>query len=141
MFEIDPADAQEINKGRFEWMGEIVLGEWMPFTVLPKTTVTKHFIFESRWEDPVIQEVVDCTLEIRSGNREWQKVAKWTLCLSGAMWSELADVGTSISYHSDTRHVDEGCVPADLHNYTGTKGQIPQGGFRAGPSYLDYPKG
>src|SRR5271157_13468 len=70
-FEIAPQDAKHISKDRFEWVDKIVVGEWMPFTVLPKTTVTKHFVFEAKWEDPVIQEVVNCTLEIRSASAKW----------------------------------------------------------------------
>src|SRR6266849_8692317 len=52
VFEVDTADAREIGKNRFDWIDKIVVGDWMPFTVLPKATVTKHFVFESRWEEP-----------------------------------------------------------------------------------------
>jgi len=98
VFEISPADAEKISRDRFKWVHEIVLGDWMPFAVLPKATVTKHFVFESRWEDPVIQEVVDCTLEILSNGRDWRKVDTWTLSLSGYIWSQLVEVGSGISH-------------------------------------------
>lgn len=139
-FEIAAANAEKITKNRFEWIDQIVMGDWMPFTVLPKTTVTKHFVFESRWEEPVIQEVVDCTLEILSDVRTWQAVTTWHLSLDGATWSELADVGTCITYLSEAHGVEKGVYPPDLHKYTGTKAQIPKGGFLAGNSHLDYPK-
>ena len=103
--------------------------------------MTKHFVFESRWEDPVIQEVVTCTLEIRSGSSTWREVASWHLPLDGKTWSELAEVGTSLTFNPGKAElVGEACVPPDLHKYTGTKAEIPKGGFLAGDSYLDYPK-
>lgn len=48
----------------------LVLGDWMPFAVVPKTTVTKQFVFESRWDEPVVQELEF----IVSGNRESWKM-------------------------------------------------------------------
>lgn len=41
-------------------------------------------------------------------------------------------------YVENTRK--EFCDPGDLHKYTGSKETIPKDGFRAAPSYLDYPK-
>jgi hypothetical protein len=139
-FEIALADARKIDRNRFDWIDKLVTSDWMPFTVLSKGTVTKHFVFESRWEEPVVQEDVECTLEMLSDRSDWQKVDTWTFHLSGPIWSEHVDVGTSISYHSEPRRIDEACVPPDLHKYTGTRKQIPKGGFFAGDSYLNYPE-
>jgi hypothetical protein len=142
VFEINVADAKKISSERFHWIDKIVISEWMPFTMLPKQTATKHFVFESRWEEPVIQETAICTLEIRGDARTWQEAASWRLGFDGWVWSELADVGTSISYESAAGLTEEKiqCVPEDLHKYTGTKDAIPKGGFAAGSSHLDYPK-
>ncbi len=141
-FEIAPEDAKHISKDRFEWVDKIVAGAWMPFTILPKATVTKHFIFETTWEDPVIQEVVNCTLEIRSRSGTWREVASWRLSLIGTLWSHLVDVGGGIAHFpDDTDSAQSVCVPPDLHKYTGTKAQIPKGGLSAHDSYLDYSEG
>jgi hypothetical protein len=139
-FEIDPKDAKQISSSRFEWLDKIVLGSWMPFTVLPKATVTKHFVFETRWEEPVIQKIVTCTLQVRSASKAWKDVATWDLTLIGEIWSELANRGTSLAFDlKGVGHDAEGCFPADLHKYTGIKGPIPQGGFDMASSRLDYP--
>jgi hypothetical protein len=142
VFEIAPEDAKYISKDRFEWIDKIVMGDWMPFTVLPKTTVTKHFVFETRWEDPVIQETVNCTLEIRSAPGKWREVTSWRMTLRGELWSHLVDLGGSIGhYPGEAESVLPDCLPPDLHKYTGTKASIPKGGLLAGDSYLDFPRG
>jgi hypothetical protein len=139
-YEIAPEDAKRINKNRFEWTDEIVVGDWMPFAVVPKVTVTKHFIFETRWDDPVIQEHIDCTLEIRSDSGTWREVTSWRLFLIAEIWSQLVDMGTSMGFYPNTADsVQEDCVPPDLHKYTGTKTEIPKGGLGEHNSYLDYP--
>ncbi len=116
-FEITPEDARQIGHDR-EWTEKIVVGNWMPFIVLPKATVTKHFVFESRWDDPVIQELVDCTLQIRSGPGRWRKVKTWQLALIAEIWSVLVD-GSSISYPTSVDDPFGECMPPDLHKYTG----------------------
>jgi hypothetical protein len=139
-FEIAPENSKHIDEDRFQWIDKIVVGAWMPFTVLPKATVTKHFVFEARWEDPVIQETVTCTLEV-SESGIWRKVVSWRLVLDATIWSELADNGGAISYIPDGDvSAQSTCVPADLHKYTGTKTPIPKGGLSGAPSYLDFPK-
>jgi hypothetical protein len=142
IFEIAPENAKYIDKDRFDWVDKIVVGHWMPFTVLPKTTVTKHFVFEAKWEDPVIQEALDCSLEIRSDSGKWRKVTSWGIPLLAAVWSHLVDRGGAITYSPDAEDsIEPACAPPDLHKYTGTKAHIPKGGLFAGNSYLDYPKG
>jgi hypothetical protein len=139
-FEIAPRNAKHISANRFEWTDKIVMGDWMPFTVVSKATVTKHFVFESRWEDPVIQGVVNCTLEIRSGSDEWLEVTSWRLTLDAQIWCELVDEGVALTFSpKESLSVLGECVPPDLHKYTGTKAQIPKGGSFRHTSYLDYP--
>lgn len=138
IFEIDPENANEISENRFKWIDEIVRGDWMPFTILPKTTVTKHFIFETRWEAPVIQEVVDCSLEIRADAGDWRTVKTWDLGLNEGVWSMLADGATAINYHNPPS-MTRICTPPDLHKYIGSKAEISKA-RRSGPSHLDYPK-
>jgi hypothetical protein len=140
-FEIAPVDAREISQHRFEWIDKIVVDDWMPFIVLPKTTVTKHFVFEKRWEDPVIQELINCTLEMRSDSDTWHEVTSWHLSLRPEFWSELVSGGAFTFHPNKTETVPTDCVPPDLHKYTGSKAKIPQGGLALEhDSYLDYPK-
>jgi hypothetical protein len=139
-FEIAPQDAKSISKNRFEWTEKIVPSDWMPFAIVPKATVTKHLIFESRWETPVVQDIVDCTLEIRSDPSRWQNVTSWRLSLGADIWSGLVDGGVSIAFLPEgIESVLSDCIPPDLHKYTGTKDKIPKSGFGEHESYLDYP--
>ena len=129
-----------INK-RFEWLDNAVLGEWSPFVVLPKQTVTKHLVFETRWDEPVIQDNVVFELEMYTDvSKKWKKLAEWEFHLSPAVWSELAEVGSSFGCTEKiSESINKDSInPPNLHKYTGTKNTIPKGGFGAKPSYLDY---
>lgn len=139
-FEVDPSDANLIDSERFEWIDKLVQGDWMAFTVLPKATVTKHFLFESRWEEPVIQNLMECTLEMRSFAGTWKTVATWSLPMMLDIWSALDRGGSFSRYPHESDSLDVACSPPDLHKYTGTKDEIPKNGFSAPPSYLNYPK-
>jgi hypothetical protein len=141
-FEIDPKKSDEITKERFDWISKLLLARWMPFTVLPKNMISKHIVFETRWNDPVIQQGIDCSLEVETDNKQdWFPSYKWTLHLSPECWSELACVGTSMSYCQEGhRHGPFDVHPPDLHKYTGSKEPLPESGFNLKPSYLDYPE-
>ena len=142
-WDIDPASAQHINEHRFEWLDELTPRNWMPFAILPKETVLKHIIFETRWEDAVIQETIAVTLEYLSSiSAEWDKVATWEIQLAADVWGELANKGTSISYAPPSETEERDAVfPEDLHKYTGSKEPIPENGFAINhDSRLDYPK-
>jgi hypothetical protein len=135
-------ERRKLSRNRFEWTDKAVVGDWMPFVILPRETITKHLVLESRWDAPVIQDKVRCAMQVRtSADSEWSKVGEWTFTLDPASWSELANVGTSFSASPDARcDRDEFCNPSDLHKYTGSREEIPKDGFRLPPSYLDYPK-
>ncbi len=141
-FELHPDKATSIGKDRFEWIGQIVAAHWAPYVILPKQTVSKHVVLEARWDEPVIQDDIQATLEMHvEGSPHWWPISKWRLNLTAREWSELADVGTSISYPPDgSAQPDESVSPPDLHKYTGTKQSLPTDGFGAKPSYLDYPQ-
>ena len=141
-FEISPSDARKIDKRRFEWIEEIVIGEWMPFIILPKKTIRKHIVFETRWDDPVIQNQIEAELELLTDSSiKWKKVCSWNLFLDAASWGERANRGTSFYYHPKGFQFDYGkCYPKDLHKYTGSKEEIPLNGYDAAPSYLDFPE-
>jgi hypothetical protein len=56
------------------------------------------------------------------------------------VWSELSSQKTSMSYSPEgypkTQHE---LHPRDLHNYTGSKDPIPEGGFHAGSVSYNWP--
>ncbi len=142
-WEIPMAEAQNIDKDRFAWIRKLAPWGFMTFAVLPKQTVVKHLILECRWDEPVIAEEVEVSLEWRHSSRDaWCKGATWKVNLDKFHWSELANMGTCMSH--DPVHLripGERLIPGDLHKYTGTKEAIPEKGFNAPPSYLNYPTG
>jgi hypothetical protein len=141
-WEIDATDAREIDKHRFEWMDKLNVTDWRPFPILPKETVTKHIIFETRWDDPVIQKRVVCQLELRSDAKaKWQKVAHWELDFSPATWAAMANHGTGFMFPPEGSPATlEACEPEDLHKYTGSKEPIPKENFAARHGKLNYPR-
>jgi hypothetical protein len=141
-WEIAPADAERIDRERFKWIREIRPVDFMPFAILPRQTLVKALILETRWDEPVVADEVDATLEWRlSSGASWRKGAAWKMNLDRFHWSELANVGTSMSYAANGAQAqDDQLVPKDLHKYTGTKDPIPEDGFATAPSHLSYPK-
>lgn len=143
VFEIKPSDARKIDQERFEWLDKLVIGEWMPFTILPRQSITKHLIFETRWDYPVVQNRIKAHLEILSNkSKNWKQINEWDLYLDAASWGELANRGTSCSYTPKgfQQQSYAECKPDDLHKYTGSKEEIPTDGYNAAPSYLCFPE-
>lgn len=129
------------KKDRFNLIDNAVISDWMSFIVLPKKVLSKHLVFETTWEKPVIQEKVLFTLQIKSEtSAKWEEVEQWELPLNELVWSELTQKGTSIGTKCKTKFVDysELVKPEDLHKYTGTNAPIPKGGFQAKDSFMDY---
>lgn len=92
-WEVDYKKYYPISNKRFEWIDKAVIGDWMLFVVLPKQTVVKHLIFETKWEEPVLHENVIFDLEILTSiSRKWQKVAQWNAFFSHEMFDEYEDV-------------------------------------------------
>jgi hypothetical protein len=56
VWELKPDKVNCIDKNRFHWIDKVVAADWSPFVVLPKTTATKHLLFESRWDKPVVSK-------------------------------------------------------------------------------------
>ncbi len=136
IWEID--NFRNITKNRFDWIEEACTSDWMPFVILPKNTVNKNIVLETRWDDPVIQNNVDLTLEIYTeSEREWIKVNNWKFVLIPFVWDDLTS-GSSYTikpeYHLPT---EERVYPKDLHKYTGSKEPITKSD-KMEPSYLNY---
>lgn len=92
-WEVDYKKYYPISNKRSEWIDKAVIGDWMSFVVLPKQTVVKHLIFETRWEEPVFHENVIFELEtLTSNSRKWQKVAQWNAFFSYGMFNEYEDI-------------------------------------------------
>jgi len=122
-FEIDPKNYKQISKDRFKWIEKLLLSYWMPFIILPKSSISKHIVFETRWDDPVIQDKIDCSLEIEIDHKgNWFSVCNWSLKLHTERWSNLV-CGISMSYSQVGKpHGFRNVVhPQDLHKYTGSK--------------------
>lgn len=142
---VDYQKFEAISKRRFEWTKEATSMYLRPFVVLPKQTIANHFLFESRWDDAVIQKKILCTLEVfTSTNRKWVEVAKWNFKIDPVWWGELTSKGHCFLVHEEnlaaTLH-EQAVIPPDLHKYTGTKEPIPENGFEdSEPSFLDYGK-
>lgn len=126
-----------IDKNRFQWVDEA--SNWMPFAILPKATITKNLLFETRWDDPVVQPLVECTLETADASDTWQPVATWTISLTKEVWGNLAQGGAFSFDPKEAGRALPTCVPEDLHRYTGTKEKIPKDAFAAPNSYLNFP--
>jgi len=136
-------DGNKITKERFEWVDNAVIENWMPMIVLARETKTKNIVFENiRWEEPVIQNKMVCTLEIKTdANSNYEQIAKWNYSLTTKDWVFLVDNGKGFMVSEELNAVIEDKVfPKDLHKYTGTKEDFSKIKIKSSPSYLDYGK-
>jgi hypothetical protein len=79
---------------------------------------------------------------IRDSNEKWKQIGTWEFSLDARSWGELTNRGTGCYVNpKGAPQYGEICQPPDLHKYTGSREQIPEDGFGAPPSYLDFPKG
>ncbi|WP_406403062.1 hypothetical protein OH805_27345 [Streptomyces sp. NBC_00879] len=136
-FEVDPALYRKHEGNRFTWIRESQLGHPTPFVLLARSSVSKHIVFDTRWEDPVIQEV-EFTLELLTDRaKKWITVESWTHEIGGTVWSQLTEVGTSMMVHPKSEGPQHFAPePTNLHDYTMGKKKIPKGGFKSAPSRL-----
>lgn len=139
-WEVDPVKFRQIGRERFEWIDRATLGTWMPFVVLPRTTVTKHLVFETRWEDPVVQDRVSFALEIYTDSRRhWTEIARCEMPLSASEWGKFLSRGTSLNVSAYERLPLEGaCEPPDLHRYVASKEPIRQMESSHGGAYVEF---
>lgn len=135
--------ANRLSKDRFEWVEKAIIEDWMPMIVLARETKTKNIVFESlelRWEEPVVQNKMICTLEVKTdSSKAYQQISKWTFPLTVKNWLHLAEDGRSFTASTDIKKQEkEWIFPKDLHKYTGTKEEISKDRSKILPSYLDY---
>jgi hypothetical protein len=131
----------QISKKRFNWINEPETEKWMPMILLAKETKSIHIVFESfRWEEPVIQEELKCTIEIKTDkSKKYIPLDSWQYSLRDKDWYDLAENGRAHLCSSESsREKEEYIKPKDLHKYTGTKEEIKQPIKKSSPSYLDF---
>ncbi|MFD3562458.1 hypothetical protein ACFWVU_22685 [Streptomyces sp. NPDC058686] len=140
--EVEPVRFKEHAKNRFIWIKKASLGEATPFVILPRSSVSKHVVFDKRWDDPVIQEEIQFILEILTDrDTRWITVERWMHRLDGSAWSQLTEVGGSIRVEpaSVGDRDSHDTVPTNLHEFTRGKKSIPKGGFGSHASRLVSP--
>ncbi len=99
VFEINPKQSETHRKFRFNWLNEVVIGYWAPITILPKQSVYKHFLFEKRWNKPIVQNKVNCDLEVLvKGETKWKKVESWNGRLRKIEWLFMLGNYTSTTW-------------------------------------------
>lgn len=129
-FEVNSSAFVSIGADRWEWAEQAVIGDFVPYVVLPKNTVTKHFVFESRWDTPVVQDVAKFVLEMRTdASKKWMPVGEWILPLDRSAWGFMVDGARLCSQPIDAISSETSVYPPDLHKYTGSKEPLPQGDF------------
>lgn len=135
-------NGRELSHQRFTWIENSVKEDWMPFIILPRETKNKHLIFETRWDEPVIQDKVLCELEIKYDEKpNWIKINDWDFKLTKRHWYDMAENGVSFGVSPNLKSEKKDFIhPDDLHKYTGTKEPIEGDERDNEPSYLDYKK-
>lgn len=138
IWDVDYEKYNPISNKRFEWIDKAVAGEWMPFVVLPKQTISKHLIFESHWDEPVFYDNVIFELEIRiSTSKKWGKAARWDISLSPGMLDENIDSVSSFIFTEASSikiNLEKDIDVTELHNQINTKHHIKTGIFPSSQS-------
>ncbi len=144
IWDVDYEKYNPISNKRFEWIDKAVVGEWMPFVVLPKQTISKHLVFESHWDEPVFYDNVIFELEIRtSTSKKWGKVARWDISLSPEMLDEKNDSVSSFIFMeagSININLEKDIDVTELHNQINTKYLTKSGIFQGSQSKLSKPR-
>lgn len=140
--EVDPVKSNSTSKDFFAWLDDVQIADWMPFTVVPGATIRKHFHFQTRWDQPVVQKNCECGLQILTDSSpDWSQVARWDITLGMPVWSELLMHAITLGFDPlGAPPRDRDTYPKDLHKYISSNEQIPLGGFGTQPSYVDWPK-
>jgi hypothetical protein len=117
-FELPPQEASMISQNRLEWLQKATVTRWMPFIVLPRASVTKHVIFDARWEAPVVQKEVEIELQmLTERSQDWMPVADYKHCLAESFVAAMID-GSSFAVNPTTAQKPEASPhPPDLHKY------------------------
>jgi hypothetical protein len=100
--ELDPAKYHTL-KSRSDLFREAFRGPGMPFTVLPKDTVSELLMFSTRWDHEAPIEQVRWELQLRINGQGWRTVQQWTCQHKGVSafdWPQLR-AGSSFGYAPD----------------------------------------
>jgi hypothetical protein len=140
-YEIDADKVAQISSRRFDWITKICR-RWTPFAIPAKAAITSHSLIEVRWEDPVIQNKIEATLEIQTDWADkWQEVGKYRLILAAHFWMTMVS-GSSFTYAAKSMRggsLTSECHPPSLHTRTRPTTPLPDEAPSMKSSYLDYP--
>lgn len=116
--EFNPSLYTKHSHGRFEMIDEAKVNSMLPFTVLPRATVTKFYLFDTRWDKPVRQESLTVEIQILTDRRQkWLTVQSYEFPNNGPSWTHLYQGGRCSVYPYLEGQMHEK-IPADLHKYT-----------------------
>lgn len=112
-----------------------LIGDFVPLVALPRSTVTRFYVFSARWDKSVRQEAISVAVEILAGkSRTWKPIGTWLFHIGSGMWHEL-EGGSSYSVHPDGSKVHWGnTYPEDVHKYTLDSEMYAEGHALAGPT-------
>lgn len=139
--EVESAAFAANAKDRFSWIDAAVVGLGAPFVSLPKTSVEKHLVFDTRWDDPVLQKIQFALELYTDSKKKWVQIETWTFEINAAVWRHLLKGGTFTTW-PDKHPANQfrmDTIPEDLHKYTGSKEPIPEGDLFAHDSWLKQP--
>lgn len=91
--------------------------DFVPIVLLPKETVIKFLVFQTRWDSPVTT-TIEVGLEVQTdASKDWRVIDTWVFHLDEIAWKTTEEGHTLISFTDDTLHMDDR-NPADLHQHT-----------------------
>ena len=133
--EIDTKLFQSDSKNPLVWHDSAVKGQWYPLIILPKEVISKHLIFEERWEHETLGNF-EVTLEaLTDASGRWQTLGNWRILLDETLWENLAEKGHALGFpdlffdakirEEQLKRLEEKVLPVVA-------------GFSPEPSYLDY---
>jgi len=104
---------------RFEMIEKALDGEFIPLVILPKSTVTRFYVFSARWDKSVRQREMRVSVEIVTDRKpEWTRIGDWTFGFPEGMWEEIEAGSSLIVRNDETRNPSVHTNPPDLHKYT-----------------------
>ena len=136
IYEIDTKLFQSDSKNPLAWHDSAVKGLWYPLIILPKEVISKHLIFEERWEHETLGNF-EVTLEaLTNASGKWQTLGNWRILLHKELWEDLAEKGRSIGFPDlffDAKVREDQLKRLDEKILLGLVGSNKEE-----PSYLDY---
>ena len=118
--EYDQAKYRQHGDRRFAMIEEALLGDFVPLVVLPRSTTTHFYVFDSRWDRPVRQRDIAVAVEIQTEkSATWRQVDTWEYRLqSDQHWKSLENGSRHSTQPTKSQHNHRYRHPDDLHDHT-----------------------